>query len=94
MLNTYRASKPVGYEMLALCPYMGGYKKLGECGDLITEKWSTLMSLFPYKVVGSMTNILVGLIFRMEMRTQKIFIFLFGHLIFMPTWLCLPRKCI
>ena len=32
------ASKPVGYGMLArMYLYMGDYKKLGECGDLITE---------------------------------------------------------
>ncbi len=39
MLNAYRASKPVGYGMLArMYLYMGDYKKsFGECGDLITE---------------------------------------------------------
>ena len=39
VLNAYRASKPVGYGMLArMYLYMGDYKKsFGECGDLITE---------------------------------------------------------
>lgn len=52
MLNAYRASKPVGYGMLArMYLYMGDYKKALENAVISLQNNSTLMSLFPYKVV-------------------------------------------
>ena len=52
VLNAYRASKPVGYGMLArMYLYMGDYKKALENAVISLQNNSTLMSLFPYKVV-------------------------------------------
>ena len=52
VLNAYRASKPVGYGMLArMYLYMGDYKKALENAVISLHNNSTLMSLFPYKVV-------------------------------------------
>lgn len=75
VLNAYRASKPVGYGMLArMYLYMGDYKKALENAVISLQNNSTLMSLFPYKVVDR-DKYIGRSMFRMEMRIRKIFIF-------------------
>lgn len=52
VLNAYRASKPVGYGMLArMYLYMGDYKKALENAKISLEHNSTLMDLAPYSVI-------------------------------------------
>lgn len=52
VLNAFRASKPVGYGMLArMYLYMGDYKKALENARISLEHNSTLLSILPYKVL-------------------------------------------
>lgn len=52
VLNAFRASKPVGYGMLArMYLYMGDYKKALENAKISLKHNSTLLSLLPYKVL-------------------------------------------
>lgn len=52
VLNAFRASKSVGYGMLArMYLYMGDYKKALENANLSLENNSKLLSILPYKVV-------------------------------------------
>ena len=51
VLNAFRASKPVGYGMLArMYLYMGNYEKALENAKIALEHNSTLLNILPYKV--------------------------------------------
>lgn len=52
VLNAYRASRPVGYGMLArMYLYMGNYEKALENAKISLEHNSTLMDMAPYSVI-------------------------------------------
>lgn len=52
VLNAFRASKPVGYGMLArMYLYMGDYKKALENAEISLQHNSTLLNLLLYKVI-------------------------------------------